>query len=173
MEKQEMEKLLTYEDKKIILDGFNLVEIADMYHLSVVDFLSLFKYYLQENQAFLESGYYIGSTEAALLTDPMQPVTLKTSGEILVPADGYEAMKKQVFDFAYTKCSNQGDNSFGCWGLSSVEAWTTRFTHQIKERNPEYYSCFYTSSRGGWNQKISKIKIDKEDQTKRYALMQK
>lgn len=173
MEKTEMLKLLSYEDNKILLDGYDLVEIANMYNLSVVNFLELFRYYLKENQALLESGYYIGHTEATMLEDPSQLSTLKTTGEILVPANGYEAMKKQIFDFAYTKCSNLGDSSFGCWGLSSVEAWTTRFSYQISERNPKNYSCFYTSSKGGWNQKISNIAIDKEDQEKRYSLLQK
>lgn len=173
MEKNEMKKLLSYEDKKILLDGFDLVDIANMYDLSIVNFLELFRYYLKENQAYLESGYYIGATEVTTLESPDKLPELKRIGEILVPDYSYETMKKLIFDFAYTKCSNLGDNSFGCWGLSSVESWTTRFNYQLSEKNPQNYSCFYASSKGGWNQKISKIKIDKEDQEKRYSLIQK
>lgn len=173
MEKKDLMKLLTVSDKKLMIEGEDLVEIANMYHLSVDNFLELFKYYLKENQALLESGYYIGSTEVTMLEDPSQLTTLKSTGEILVPANGYEAMKKQIFDFAYTKCSNLGDSSFGCWGLSSVEAWTTRFSYQISDQNSKNYSCIYASSKGGWNQKVSNVPIDKVDQEKRYSLIKR
>lgn len=173
MEKREMKQLLTYEDRKMIMEGEDLVQLANMYHLSVVDFLELFKLYLKFNQKSLVSGYSIATTDETRLTTPKEDFELKTYGEILVPEYGYEDMKKKVFDFAYTKCSEIGDKKYDHFGLSSAQVYSGGFDTILTKENPEYYSCIYSSSHGGWNQKVSNVKINKEEQEKLYSLIKR
>lgn len=167
-----MEKLLSYEDDKLIIEGRNLIDIANMYKLSVPDFLELFKLYL--NFTRKENGVkncIINITEANIFTENISSSEKKISGEILVPTESYEDMKKILFDFAYTKCSEYGNRYRDCWGLNNVETWEPAFASQLT-KDEEVYSCIYKVS-NGWNQLISDLSINQIDKEKMYSLIKK
>ena len=172
MKKTEMTKLLTLENGKLMLDGYDLVEIANMYHLSVGAFFELLKYYFIVNQGQLRGELILTSTQNEL-TKPLKYVSDFIDGsnkEILVDGEEYEDIKKRIFDFAYTYCSDVGDTKFDSWGLVYADE------HKLKKCISNVgttYSCIYRSFRKGWNQKVSNVPIDREDQAKRFALIKK
>lgn len=171
MVKKEMEKLLFYDNGKIMIEGYDLVDIANMYHLSIDTFLTLFQIYLQKNKRKLNNNYSISIGKEGIYTaETMANIKWQRTGEILVLSDQYETMKKKAFDFAYTKCSRLGDTNFSKFGLEDVDSTTLSKTISKLEVT---YSCIYRSVNGGWSQKISDIKIDEEDQMKRYALIKR
>lgn len=166
MENQELRKLLSYEKGKLMLEGHDLKELANMYHLSVYEFFTLFEMYLIRNNEKLKGNCIIKEKREVILTPTS--IQYPNNVEMLVSGEEYEDMKRKIFDFAYTKCSNLGDQAFDFWGLDCSEEYD--LIRKINGSSSKY-SCIYKSSRIGWNQKVSSLDIDIEDQEKRFALI--
>ena len=164
-------KLLTVSDKKLMIEGENLVELADMYDSSVQDFLKLFRLYLIANKNKLKSAVYLIDTSTTELISPNDDFQFKTRGELLTTAEGYEDMKKRVFDFAYTMCSNTANESYTHLE-TNYNDW--KICKILTDEEQEYYSCLYSSSKPGmWCQKISNIRISKKHQAYKYAFIKR
>lgn len=173
MEKQGMIKILSYKDERLMLGGVYLNDIANMYNLSVREFLKLFSIYLNFTREYhLDSKYIINNTESIMFLPNVISGIKKISGEILVSEENYDYFQRLIFDFAYTKCSNYGVEYFDFFEMSNTEAWESLFRTQLT-KPAETYSCIYRSSDGNWDQKVSDLVINKVDQEKMYALVQK
>ena len=164
-----MEKLLTYENGKLLLEGYDLAELANMYQLSVKDFFLLFELHLALNQEHLIGANQINNFETKIYLPG--DIQYSKTQELLVSEDGYESMKKRVFDFAYTNCSRIGDTKFKYMGMEEAEG-CGEFNDRVKNFG-EYYSCIYSSAWLGWNQKMSEVPINREEQAERFALIRK
>ena len=164
-----MTRLLTINNDKLMIEGYDLAEIANMYEFSVSDFLTLFSLYLKLNQDKLKGGYKLFNGKSEIFT-PTTTFETYPYGEILVANEEYEDMKRRIFDFAYINCSNIGETDFRWWGLDCAKEYDLERKIQMTGMT---YSCIYRSMRSGWNQKVSDIAIDKIDQEKRYALLRK
>lgn len=154
MEKIDFVKLLTYKNGKLMVEGFDLVELANMYSCSADVFLEVISQYLE---------YYNNRFDRIM--------KVKGKNELLVNSKKYEIMKKKIFDLAYTKFSE--------FGILECEAFIS-FTKRGKlvnylNRNNNYYSCIYQSILHGnyLVEKISSVMIDKSDQENKYEYLKR
>lgn len=167
MAKIEMESLLTYENGKLMLEGYDLVELANMHHTSVADFLELVRVYLNLRQSKLKGGYSIVTSNTEIFTPKSTFKEYKSNGEILVNVEDYEDIKKGIFNLAYTNCSKHGDSNFQFWGLDNSSEQNLAYN---LEKPYKTYTLIYRSFRTAkWNQKVSNIPIDVNDQEERYS----
>ena len=159
MDNMELVELLVCKNDDILIKNVSLSSVANMYSLTIYDYLTLIKYLLKKNikdayiiksmSLFKENSYYMTNTK------------------ILVTRNEYEKIKKLIFDFSYTCCSNIGIDKFKKLGLSSSSE--IELEEQIFKKT-DTYSCFYKKE-DKWYQKISDVLIDEEDKQKKYKLI--
>lgn len=167
MEKQELRKVLSYSQNKLMLAGYDLADLANMYHLSVHDFFYLFQMHLRANSDSLKGECTIIDSVHEVISPNTNAYFWNTS-EILVPEDCYEDMVKRIFDFAYINCSNVGDTSFHHFGLDNGDKYAL---NKVIKNLEKKYSCIYQLRNYGWKQKISDVVIDEQDREERFALI--
>lgn len=157
------QSLLKYEDGKLLMEGQNLVEIANMYHLSVSEFFVMLPTLLCKSGY---DGYRIVKNVI------IEPSLEKVTAELFVDEESYESIKKEIFDFAYFSCSSLGDRQFGCWAATS--AYLYRAIDKCKQlQEDKIFSSIYSSSSGGYNIKRSFVSGDEESYQKVYSIINK
>ena len=170
MENKDLEKLITYKNGELLLDGFNLEKAANMFKFSVKDYLKLFKMYLIAKNDWVNDKYIISYKERDVFDRNSNIIYEKNNGVLLVSKDDYENMKKKAFVFAYKYCSDISRNNFI---VHKLNEGSEKQLIKVIEICKENYSCIYKNSFYGWNQKVSPIKIDNEDLERRYSLIKK
>lgn len=170
MENMEMVKLLVYKNDKPYLDGVDLAKLTNMYYLTIYDFLFLMRIYFRNNTKNGFGAYTINTNEVDKYTpnDPIRKIRYIVEGEILVEKASYEEYKKQIFDFAYTRCNALADRCFREYEIKEgTELDVQRKMSELKDT----YTCFYKSSERSWNYMISDIQIDREEESKMYEVL--
>ena len=183
-----MEKLLTYDGKKLMIDGVDLGELANMYHLSIPLFFLFVEDYLTSRGLDFKPNCIINNNDSVKIEEPLPPKAVYIDGrrivmndvtsnivrvknsELLVPSENIEIVKERIFDLAYIKCSNIGDKNWDHWSLDSSNAYSM---NQHLLRKQDCYSCIYGSARGGFNEKMSDVPIDYKDREARLRLIRK
>lgn len=158
-------KLLTYKDDKLLIEGYDLMEIANMFELSVKDFLFYFKSYLLNLNSIVPTCK-ISSENILHIQNNAELHEYK--GEIIVEGSEYERLKRMIFDLAYTRFSNiKKEDIDRTFSLDDYELVCNLInTHSN-------YRCIYKNSNFSNVIRLSNIPIDKNDQEKRYSLIRR
>lgn len=160
-------KLLDYKDNKLLVEGYDLVEMANLDKEVINDFLLGLKIYLYNKKDLFNGQCQIFTSDAVTFKENKHFDDFK--GEILVDGEEYELFKKIVFDFAYKNFSRINaeylDRRNRFYNDSCL------FVDSLLYQS-EYYRCF-EKNYYGWVSRISKLKIDMTDQEKRYSLIRK
>lgn len=164
----ELEKLVSFENSRLTLDGENLAEIANMYYMCVSDYLDLCKLYLSDLDAKISCAYILNQTTTQL-KDEGYCCRFTRSGEILVPVYAYNNMKRRLFDLAYTCCSDYEGKEV-MEERKSLDVYDDIFRNQLTNCGPTY-SAFYKGVDNKWTQVVMATTVDREDQEKRYSLI--
>ena len=173
MEKIQMERLLVYKDNKVYLDNVDLAKLTNMYYMSEYEFLQIMRVYFRNKLTTLNNGYgaYIINNNEKDIYEPFgdtYKITYKVEGEMLVDKKAFKDYKKQIFDFAYTKCSSLADLCCRKYILKEVDEVTAQ---HMMEHEYDTYTCFYRASGKIWNYLESDIKIDREEQNKMFEIL--
>ena len=186
--KDELEKLLEFKDGKLMIEGQDLVEVANMYKLSVPVFMYLLQMNLCTKKVDIYERIDRSKNNDIIITNIKEkrylaPFDLRYEesyvfeGEVLVPSNRYEEIKEKVFNFAYEKCSNRV-NPLDKW-TEIIDLSKDEFLKVVSDDYfEEYYMALYPSIHNHWKAKISgsyganliKLNTDKE---KRYSLIKK
>lgn len=159
------EKLLTYKNGKLLIEGYDLGEIANMYEMSVENFLFFLRVYLSNSKELSNANCKIATSK--MVTISGSGTLYESTGEVLVADSEYEKLKKIIFDLAYTKCSN-----------IKSSGWDRHYDNEellayYLTGNCGSYSCVTDKYPCGWVVKFSGMGIDRNDQEKRYSLLRK
>ena len=186
----EYEKILTYDGKRLLMGDLNLIEVANMYPISAHEFFDLLDYYLTCGRVDFDPKSIINAYTTTKISKAELPfierneagkvirisscvggnIIRTESRELLVPVDHVNMMKEKLFNLAYIKCSNYGDEKFECYTMDSGD-YHLLIDHLF--RSQEYYSCIYRSAYGGHNEKMSRVPIDYRDREARLNLIMK
>ena len=153
-----MKEVISVHDDQIFMEGYNLNEFANMNRMSASDFLDILQTYMVVNKIKLPGKINIQKSESMvfLSNGKIQSVNI---GKVLASENIYNQVKEIIFDLAYTKCSNDILNASWESGL------------YVLGNESERYSCIYLSSGNTINQMISKIPIDRKEQSKKKLLL--
>lgn len=169
MNKEKLEKLVSFENNHIYIEGENLSHLANMYFMSVADYLDLCRLYLSVIDLELDYGYHLNQTSSQT-KDGTCCCKFTRYGEILVPESGYEDLKKKLFNLAYACCSDiEGKEIVET--RKNIEVYDHDFGSNLA--NPLNYSSCYKSLNGKWEQILTSSPIDLEDREKRYSIIKR
>ena len=158
MATNDLKKLLTINGDQLFMEGYNLNEFANMNKMSTSDFLDIFQLYILLNKMKFPGKVVIQKSESMTFL-PSGKIQSANIGEVLVTENIYNQVKETIFDFAYTKCSNDMLNA----------SWDSGF--HVLTNKLDLYACTYLSPGNKINQMISEVPIDREEQTKKKALL--
>jgi len=156
---QEYKTLLTYSREGLIIEGQDLVELANMYHLSAEDFFEILPAYLRLKEFM---GCRIISTK--IITPEYEP----TSRELLVGADSYNQIKESIFRLALMGCSKIADRNMDHWAASCLYLKGALEKSQAL-MDKQLYHAIYSSSHGGFNIKASNVLVDEAEVIEKYS----
>lgn len=169
----EMKQLLVYKNNKVYLDYVDLAKLTNMFYLSEYEFLQIMRVYFRTKLKNGNDGYgayIIRNNEIDTYTPNGDFYDMKynVEGEMLVALDAFEDYKKQIFDFAYTKCSSIADKCCRKYILKEVDEVAAQ---HAMENEYDTYTCFYRASGKIWNYLESDVKIDRQEQENMYNVL--
>lgn len=166
----EMKKLISYENSKIFVEGERLSDVANMYYMTLSDYLDLCKFYLSLFDEEISYPYQL-TQSSSQIKDAGCCCRFVRHGGIYVLENGYEDLKKRLFDLAYMCCSEINDKEV-IETRKNIELYDDDFRQSIIHFGDTYTSC-YKSLNGKWEQVITSTPIDIKDKEKRYSLIQR
>ncbi len=175
MEEIEKKQLLVYKNNKVYLDHVDLAKLTNMFYLSEYEFLQIMRVYFR-NKLKNSNNRYGAYTIRNVEVDTYSPcgydykMRYNVEGEMLVAEDAFEDYRRQIFDFAYTKCSSLADICCRKYILKEVDEVTAQ---HAMEKDYDTYTCFYRASGKIWNYLESNVPIDREEQEKMYKILVK
>ena len=150
-------------EKELLMEGINLVEFANMFHLSSDEFFKILPMYLRLKD-FMD--YQINSQETSSKDNWI------FANELMVPKDKYERIKQSIFDLAYIGCSKIGDSDHKHWACDNASGFEMYRTNKsLTDRG--IFHAIYTSVSGGYNIKASDVVVDKEEYEEKYNMLKR
>ncbi len=164
MEDIVMRELVVYDDGRTLLGGVDLVKLANMDCYAKFAFWQLMIMHFKNKEIYGKSiDAYSIDTKDKRIHIPNQKAQIVTTSKICVDEKVYERYVREIFDFAYTKCSVYAKDAKFLLKCGSEYA-----ARKLMLENRDVYSCFKRNGEGAWDYQISDIKIDRKEQEEKY-----
>lgn len=155
---REYRSLLTKtKEGQLLMEGQNLEEIANMYHLSIVDFFKILPIYFE----------YRNITDFKIVTTQMG--VGRPTNEFFATPEEYEALRRHIFEIAFIRCSDIGDRSYNTVCEASGVSLSRALKISDDLAKEEIYHAIYRSALGGYDIKNTGRKVDKNNLMEQYS----